>query len=46
MPLTITMPHGCDLKDQTAREQMIGAKYLRRWGLLVEDRDVDVIEHN
>ena len=37
LPLTITMPHGCNLKDQTEREQMIGEKYLRRWGIL---RDV------
>lgn len=31
LPLTITMPHGCDLKDRTERERMIGEKYLRRW---------------
>jgi hypothetical protein len=37
LPLCITMPHGCNLKDQTEREQMIGDKYLRRWGIL---RDV------
>ena len=37
LPLTITMPHGCDLKDRTERERMIGDKYLRRWGIL---RDV------
>lgn len=35
--LTITWPHGCDLKDRTATEQMIGEKYLRRWGILVDD---------
>lgn len=34
LPLTITMPHGCNLKDQTEREQMIGEKYLRQWGIL------------
>ena len=34
LPLTITMPHGCNLKDQTEREQMIGERYLRRWGIL------------
>ena len=34
LPLTITKPHGCDLKDRTERERMIGEKYLRRWGLL------------
>ena len=37
LPLTITMPHGCDLKDRTERERMIGDKYLRLWGML---RDV------
>ena len=35
--LTITWPHGCDLKDRTATEQMIGEKYLRRWGILIVD---------
>lgn len=34
LPLTITMPHGCDLKDRTERERMIGEKYLRRWGIV------------
>ena len=34
LPLTITMPHGCNLKDQTEREQLIGEKYLREWGIL------------
>jgi len=34
LPLTITMPHGCNLKDQTEREQLIGERYLRRWGVL------------
>ena len=33
LPITITMPHGCDLKDRTPRERMIGDKYLTRWGL-------------
>lgn len=37
LPLTITMPHGCNLKDQTEEEQLIGEKYLRRWGILVDD---------
>jgi hypothetical protein len=37
LPLTITMPAGCDLKDRTERERMIGEKYLRRWGIV---RDV------
>ena len=33
LPLTITMPHGCDLKDRTEDERLIGSKYLARWGL-------------
>lgn len=37
LPVTITMPKGCDLKDRTERERIIGEKYLRRWRLL---RDV------
>ena len=35
-PLTITMPHGCNLKDRTEKERLIGEKYLRRWGLVQE----------
>lgn len=37
LTLSITWPHGCDLKDRTATEQLIGEKYLRRWGILVDD---------
>lgn len=37
LPLTITYPHGCNLKDQTEAEQLIGEKYLRRWGILIDD---------
>jgi hypothetical protein len=37
LPLTITMPHGCDLKDRTERERIVGNKYLRKWDIL---RDV------
>jgi hypothetical protein len=37
LPLTITMPHGCDLKDRTERERIVGNEYLRKWGIL---RDV------
>ena len=37
LPVTITMPHGCDLKERTDRERLIGEKYLRLWGLV---RDV------
>jgi len=31
------MPHGCNLRDQTEEEQLIGEKYLRRWGILADD---------
>ncbi len=34
LPLTITMPHGCDLKDRTEDERLIGSRYLSRWGLV------------
>lgn len=34
LPITITMPNGCDLKDRTARERLIGSKYFARWRLL------------
>lgn len=34
LPLTITIPHGCDLKERTERERVVGEKYLRRWGIL------------
>ena len=34
LPLTISMPHGCDLKDRTEVERLVGDKYLRRWGIL------------
>lgn len=37
LAFTVTWPHGCDLKNRTATEQMIGEKYLRRWGILVDD---------
>jgi hypothetical protein len=33
LPVTITMPHGCDLKGRTARERLIGEKYLALWNL-------------
>lgn len=34
LPVTITMPNGCDLKGKTDRERLIGQKYLRCWGFL------------
>ena len=36
LPLNISLPRGCDLKDRTAAERMIGERYLRRWGLVHE----------
>ena len=36
LAVTITMPHGCDLKERTEREQLIGEKYLRKWQLVEE----------
>jgi hypothetical protein len=34
LSFTITDPHGCDLRDTTERERLIGEKYLYRWGIL------------
>ncbi len=36
LPLIVTMPHGCDLKERTQRERLIGEKYLKRWKLLAD----------
>jgi hypothetical protein len=36
LPVTITMPNGCDLKGKTDRERLVGEKYLRRWGFLCD----------
>ena len=30
----ITDPNGCDLKDRTEQDKLIGNKYLERWGLM------------
>lgn len=32
--VTITNPNGCDLKDRSEKQKMIGNKYLERWGLM------------
>jgi hypothetical protein len=32
--VTITMPRGCNLKDRTEAERMVGERYLREWQLL------------
>lgn len=34
--LKLRHPNGCDLKDKTDKERLIGEKYLRRWGILQE----------
>jgi hypothetical protein len=39
LTLTVTMPHGCNLKDMTPQERLIGEKYLRRWNILKEEAD-------
>jgi len=45
LTLTVTMPHGCNLKDVTPHERLIGEKYLRLWGILKDDNDQgDVLE--
>ena len=31
--LTITVPHGCNLKSMTAGDRLVGEKYLREWGI-------------
>jgi hypothetical protein len=36
LTLTVTMPHGCNLKDMTPHERLIGEKYLRNWGILTD----------
>jgi hypothetical protein len=36
LPLNITYPRGCDLRDRSEAERMIGERYLRRWGLIVD----------
>jgi hypothetical protein len=33
LPVTITVPNGCDLRGRTECERLIGGKYLKRWGL-------------
>ena len=40
LTLTVTMPHGCNLKDMTPHERLIGEKYLRRWGILTDTADL------
>jgi hypothetical protein len=45
LALTVTMPHGCNLKDMTPQERLIDEKYLRLWGILKDDNDDgDVLE--
>ena len=37
LQLELREPHGCNLRDRSEEERLIGEKYLRRWGLV---RDV------
>jgi hypothetical protein len=34
LPVVLKWPHGCDLKDGTEMERVVGEKYLQRWSLL------------
>jgi hypothetical protein len=36
LTFNITVPNGSDLKGQTERQRLIGERYLKDWGLLVE----------
>jgi hypothetical protein len=37
LPVMISLPSGCDLKERTEDERVVGERYLRRWGIF---RDV------
>ena len=32
--VNITDPNGCDLKDRTEKEKIIGDRYLEKWGIV------------
>jgi hypothetical protein len=34
LPVELTEPHGCNLRDRSDHERLIGEKYLRLWGLV------------
>ena len=36
LTFNITVPNGCDLKNQTERQRLVGERYVKSWGLLVE----------
>ena len=38
IPLTLTLPNGCDLKGRTEKGRLICEKYLQLWGLVKEVR--------
>ncbi|WP_138933494.1 hypothetical protein [Roseovarius arcticus] len=38
LTLAVTMPHGCNLKEQTEQEPLIGEKYLHRCRILIDDQ--------
>ena len=34
LPVELTWPHGCNLRDRSDQERLVGEKYLRRWKLV------------
>lgn len=36
LPVMISLPSGCDLKERTDDERIVGERYLRRWGIFRE----------
>jgi hypothetical protein len=36
LTFNITVPNGCDLKSQTERQRLVGERYVKSWGLLIE----------
>jgi hypothetical protein len=36
LTFNITVPNGCDLKSQTERQRLVGERFVKSWGLLVE----------
>jgi hypothetical protein len=41
LDLTITVPHGCNLKSMTAHARLVGEKYLREWGIMKGQAEID-----
>ncbi|MFO1036175.1 MAG: hypothetical protein U1E45_04955 [Geminicoccaceae bacterium] len=34
LPVQLTEPHGCNLRDRSDEERLVGEKYLKRWDLI------------